>query len=64
MGGKSQNEQSVGQSGIPSRGQGVQDGSHDIETVTVLHITGETEVAQSDVMDRKNQLFSGRGYQL
>jgi hypothetical protein len=32
--------------------------------VTVLHITGETEVAQSDVMDRKNQLFSGRGYQL
>jgi hypothetical protein len=62
--GKPPIEQPVEQRDILSRGQGVQDSDYDIETVTVLHITGETEIVQSDVMDRKNQLFWGCGYQL
>jgi len=57
-------EQSVEQRDILFRGQGVGDGSYDMEPVT-MHITEVTEVVQSDLMGRKkNELFSGHGYQL
>ncbi|KAJ8594654.1 hypothetical protein M405DRAFT_850039 [Rhizopogon salebrosus TDB-379] len=56
-------EQSIDPRGIVFRGQDARDGSYGMEPV-IVHITEETEVVLSDVMDRsKDQLFLGNGFQ-